>query len=61
MPTAEALGSIKACNEFVSVSLEFSTFAKYIGFDRKKALSVIFIKGVHVESYQSAVLTRHVS
>ena len=59
-PTAEILGSVKACKKFDSVSLELSTFVKYIGFD-KTALSVIFIKDVWVESYQSAVLTWQVS
>lgn len=59
-PTAEVLGSVTAWKKFDSVSLELSAFAKYTGFD-KTALSVIFIKGVWVESYPSAVLTWQVS
>lgn len=58
--TAEVLASVEASKKFDSVSLEISTFPKYIGFD-KTALSVIFIKDVWVASYQADVLTRQVS
>lgn len=65
-PKAETLGFIKAAKKFDSVSLGLSTFAKYTGFDKtnkqtNKTVSVIFIKDVWVEIYQSALLIWQVS